>query len=92
MLTEPDGLGREPGFPCDYPIKIIGRRTERMYAEVLAVAERYQAGFTPDRIRLRSSSKGNFVSMTLLLHIATEDSLRAAHQELQDLPSVTLLL
>ena len=79
-------------FPCDYPIKVIGRQTETLYAEVVAVAEKYQIDFTWDRIRLRSSRKGNFVSMTVLLRVESADSLHAVHRDLAALSSVTLLL
>lgn len=79
-------------FPCDYSIKIIGRQTGQLHAEVTEVALRYQPNFTPDRISMRLSQKGNFISLALLLRTESLAELEAVHRDLLALPSVKLLL
>lgn len=69
-------------FPCDYPIKVLGRQTPQFHDTVLAVIERHAPGFDPASIKLKDSAKGTFVSLSLIITATGKAQLDAMHKDL----------
>ncbi|GAB5415064.1 MAG: DUF493 domain-containing protein [Congregibacter sp.] len=69
-------------FPCDYPIKALGRQCDEFEPTVLAVFERHAPGFDRDRITRRPSRKGNFTALTVTIVATGPDQLDALHRDL----------
>ena len=69
-------------FPCDYPIKVLGRSGTEFETAVLAVFERHAPGFNRDSIRIRPSGKGTFSAMTITIVATGKPQLEALHQDL----------
>ncbi len=68
-------------FPCDYPLKLIGRHTPEFREAVRAIVTRQppQASATDAE---RISRDGNFLSMTCHVHVASRAELDALYREL----------
>lgn len=79
-------------FPCDYPVKVLGRRVEAFEATVIAVFERHAPGFDRDAIALRDSSRGTFVSMTVVITATGPAQLDALHRDLRATGLVQMVL
>ena len=69
-------------FPCDYPIKVLGRSHEDFETAVFAVFERHAPGFDQGTVKTRPSSKGTFTSLTITITATGRDQLDALHQDL----------
>ncbi|MFN2288423.1 MAG: YbeD family protein [Chromatocurvus sp.] len=79
-------------FPCEYPIKVIGRRTESFQSVVIAVFERYAPGFDHAAIAVRDSRKGTFATITVTITATGEEQLRALHRDLMATGLVQMVL
>lgn len=69
-------------FPCDYPIKVLGRNVEQLRPVVIAVFELHAPGFNHDEILVKKSSKGTFHSINITITATGPDQLRALHEDL----------
>ena len=69
-------------FPCDYPIKVLGRISDAFEAIILEVFERHAPGFDQQSITLKASSKGTFTSMTVTITATGKTQLEDLHQDL----------
>jgi putative lipoic acid-binding regulatory protein len=69
-------------FPCDFPIKVMGRESESFRSLTLAIVERHAGPIPPAQITERPSAKGNFVSMTYTIRAESRAQLDAIYQDL----------
>lgn len=69
-------------FPCDYPIKVLGRSSEEFRGIILEVFERHAPGFDQQTIQVKDSAKGTFTSLTIIITATGKEQLEALHQEL----------
>ena len=79
-MPEPEAPKIE--FPCEYPIKVLGRSGDGFQALVCEVFERHAPGFDQDSISARSSGKGTFTALTIIITATGPEQLEALHQEL----------
>jgi hypothetical protein len=79
-------------FPCDFPIKIMGRTTAGFAQEVLAVVQRHAPDFDAARMEMRGSSHGNYISLTCTIRARSRDQLDALYRELTGHPLVKVVL
>ena len=57
-------------FPCDFPIKVVGRATEDFEAFVLEIVQRHAGGETQVAVRSRLSRDENYVAVTCAFRAA----------------------
>ncbi|MEM6300454.1 MAG: DUF493 domain-containing protein [Pseudomonadota bacterium] len=69
-------------FPCDYPVKVLGRRAENFEARVLAVFDRHAPGYDREGMTIRDSRKGTFASITIVITATGPEQLKALHEDL----------
>ena len=69
-------------FPCDYPIKVLGRSHDDFEATIFEVFERHAPGFDQQTIKARPSGKGTFTSLTIIITATGPKQLDALHQDL----------
>ena len=69
-------------FPCDYPIKVLGRHSDEFQAVIIAVFEQHAPGFDQETIRIKASSKGTFTSVTITITATGQQQLEALHRDL----------
>lgn len=79
-------------FPCEYPIKVLGRNVEELRQTVIAVFEEHAPGFDRETISLRDSRKGTFVSITITITATGPQQLEALHRDLLDTGLVQMVL
>ena len=80
-MSGPDPLFN---FPCDFPIKVMGRDSESFRTLTLAIVERHAGALTPDRISERMSSKRRFLSLTYTIQAESRAQLDRIYQDLTD--------
>ncbi len=69
-------------FPCDYPVKVMGRHTAEFRQRVLAVLAAEAAGAAAPRVEERLSRDGTFVSLTCTVRVASRAELDGLYRRL----------
>ena len=69
-------------FPCEYPVKVLGRSGEDFEVTIFEVFESHAPGFSRETITTNVSSKGTFSSMTITITATGVDQLDALHKGL----------
>jgi putative lipoic acid-binding regulatory protein len=71
-------------FPCDFPIKVMGRESESFRTLTLAIVERHAGSLAPERISERTSSGGRFLALTYTIRAESRAQLDRIYQDLTD--------
>lgn len=79
-------------FPCDFPIKVMGRKDAGFRAVVVALVEAHTGPIADEHIRLRESRDGNFVSLTLVVRTDSQAQLDAIYTDLSGHDQVLMVL
>jgi len=84
--------GTQLGFPCDFPIKVMGRRQPRFAQSVIEVVRKHAPDFDPATVELRPSRQDNYLSVTCVVRATSREQLDALYKELCDHPNVVMVL
>ena len=79
-------------FPCEYPIKVLGRSTEQFQGVILEVFESHAPGFDRESIVVKASGKGTFTSLTITITATGKEQLQALHQDLMATGQVQMVI
>ena len=79
-------------FPCDYPIKVLGRSSAEFRGIIIEVFERHAPGFDEEKITVKDSAKGTFTSLTITITATDKDQLDALHQDLMATGHVQMVI
>lgn len=79
-------------FPCDFPIKVMGRKAPGFAQAVTAIVLRHAPDFDPATVEMRPSRQGRYLSVTCVVRATSRGQLDALYQELCDHPSVVMVL
>ena len=79
-------------FPCDFPIKVMGRKEPRFTQTIMEIVLRHAPDFHPETIEMRPSRQGKYLSVTCVVRARSREQLDALYQELCDHPSVVMVL
>lgn len=71
-------------FPCEFPIKVMGRDTEDFQKVVLGIFGRHLDDVETASISTRPSGSGNFVSITVTFEAQSKVQVDAIYQDLTD--------
>ncbi len=88
-MTEPPSLLE---FPCDFPIKIMGRRVDGYAQAVLEIVQRHAPDFDGATVEMRASKQGGYLSLTCTLRATSRAQLDALYRELSAHPLVKVVL
>lgn len=87
-----DRLGQLLEFPVDFPIKVMGRRQDGFAQTIAELVTQRLPGFDPSTIELRSSSRGGWLSLTLMVRAESRDQLQSLYEALSAHPMVRVVL
>ena len=79
-------------FPCDFPIKVMGRKQPGFAQAVTGIVVKHAPDFDPATVQLRPSRKNSYLSITCVVRATSREQLDALYQELCDHPSVVMVL
>lgn len=89
-MTEPEPPRIE--FPCDYPVKVLGRSSAEFRGIILAVFEQHAPGFDAGSVSIRDSRKGTFTALTVTITATGPEQLQALHADLMATGHVQMVL
>jgi uncharacterized protein len=84
--------GSALAFPCDFPIKVMGRKAPGFTQAIMEVVLRHAPDFSAETIEMRSSRQGTYLSVTCIVRATSREQLDALYQELCDHPGVVKVL
>lgn len=79
-------------FPCDFPLKIMGKAHDEFAQAVLAIVTRHAPGFDGGTMEMRASSGGNYLSLTCTVVATSKPQLDALYTDLTSHPLVKVVL
>jgi len=95
MSTLPPDAAETPGaipFPCDFPIKIMGRNVDGFADAVAAVVLRHAPDYDVATMELRPSRERNYLGCTCTIRATSRAQLDALYRELTSHPMVSVVL
>ncbi len=79
-------------FPCEFPVKVMGRDADDFESEVLAIFRKHLGDLDAARVTTRPSSSGNFLSVTVVFRAESQEQLDALYNDLTDNDKVLFCL
>ena len=79
-------------FPCEFPIKVMGRREDGFAQTVADVVRRHAPGFPAEAVEMRASSNARYLSVTVTIEATSRAQLDALYTELSKHPMVMMVL
>jgi putative lipoic acid-binding regulatory protein len=79
-------------YPCEFPIKVMGRREGGFAQEVMQIVLKHAPDFEPATIEMRPSRQGKYLGLTLTIQARSREQLDALYRELCDHPAVVMVL
>lgn len=79
-------------YPCEYPIKIVGRARPGFAQSIVEVVSRHSPEFDPATVEMRTSKANKYLSLTCTICAQSKEQLDALYQELCDHPMVVMVL
>ena len=69
-------------FPCEFPIKIMGRSSETFETEVVEIVRKHTPELSENAVTSRPSEKGNYVAITVTVIATSKQQLDNIYLEL----------
>ena len=79
-------------FPCEFPIKIMGRTQDGFAQSIADVVRRHAPDFDPAALEMRASKEGNWLSVTATVNATSREQLDSLYRELVAHPMVKMVL
>lgn len=79
-------------FPCHFPLKVMGARTDGFLEAIAHVAHQFDPAFDADTIEVRASRGGNYVGLTLTVRVTSREQLDELYRTLTTHPMVRMVL
>jgi len=79
-------------FPCEFPIKVMGRKQPRFVQAVTGIVRKHAPDFDAATVEMRPSRQGKYLSVTCIVRATSREQLDALYQELCDHPDVVMVL
>jgi len=79
-------------FPCDFPIKVMGKSQAEFAETIVSVIQQFDAEFDLSRIEVRPSSGGNYTGLTCTVKATSRAHLDDIYRALTAHPMVKIVM
>ena len=79
-------------YPCDFPIKVLGRTQAGFAQAVLEIVRVHAPDFDGASMEMRTSKKGKYLSVTCVVRATSREQLDHLYRALCDHPMVVMVL
>jgi putative lipoic acid-binding regulatory protein len=79
-------------FPCEFPIKVMGRSSETFETEVVGIVRKHTPDLSEDAVTSRASGKGNYIAVTVIVTATSKEQLDNIYLELNAHEDVMMTL
>ncbi len=73
----------EMAFPCDFPIKVVGKTCETFEVQVCEIAGRHDPEFSAVNLKRNQSRTGKYSSVTLAIRATSKEQIDTIYRELK---------
>ena len=79
-------------FPCDFKIKIMGLNTKTFSNDIYQIVCKHFPDTKTSAMSTQQSREGNFLSITVTIHVLDQQTLDALYIELTKHPDIKMVL
>jgi uncharacterized protein len=79
-------------FPCDFPLKVMGKTESQFLETVVLLIQTILPTFSPENIESRVSSSGKYTSLTCTVHVKSQVQLDDIYRLISAHPLVKFAL
>jgi putative lipoic acid-binding regulatory protein len=79
-------------YPCDFPVKVLGRTQAGFAQAVLDIVRSHAPDFDGSSMEMKTSKKGRYLSVTCVIRATSREQLDQLYRELCDHPMVVMVL
>jgi putative lipoic acid-binding regulatory protein len=79
-------------FPCEFPLKVMGRRSDDFRSIVLGIVQKHAGAIAADKIEERPSKDGTYLSLTCTFQAQSREQLDGLYRELTACERVLVVL
>ncbi|MDB5922118.1 MAG: hypothetical protein JWN13_1054 [Betaproteobacteria bacterium] len=79
-------------YPCDFPIKVLGRTQAGFAQTILDVVRSHAPDFDGSTIDMKTSRRGKYLSLTCVIRATSRQQLDDLYRALCDHPMVVMVL
>ena len=79
-------------FPCEFPLKIMGRTQPGFAQTIIGIVQRHAPDFDPATVTMRPSRENTYLSITATITAQSKEQIDDLYRELCDHPMVSLVL
>jgi putative lipoic acid-binding regulatory protein len=79
-------------YPCDFPIKILGKTQAGFAQAVLEVVRAHAPDFDGSTMEMKTSKQGRYLSVTCVIRASSRRQLDDLYRALCDHPMVVMVL
>lgn len=79
-------------FPCEFPLKIMGKADDSLAQIVLDIVTVHAPDFDGATMEMRASSGGNYLSLTCTVIATSKPQLDALYTDLSSHPMIKVVL
>jgi putative lipoic acid-binding regulatory protein len=79
-------------YPCDFPIKVLGRTQDGFAQTVLEIVRAHAPDFDGAAMEMRASKQGKYLSVTCVVRATSREQLDELYRALCDHPMVVMVL
>lgn len=79
-------------YPSDFPIKVMGAHVDGFVEAIISVARAFDPNFDPATMEQRPSKGGNYLGLTVTVHVTSREQLDELYRTLSTHPMVKVVL
>lgn len=79
-------------FPCEFPIKIMGKASLEFQALALSIVRKHAPDLSEGAVQTRYSKDNKYISLTVTINAASQEQLDAIYRELSTNQQVLVAL
>ena len=79
-------------FPCDFPVKIIGKSTPNFFGEIATIIRQHYHDTQDNAISIQFSQQANYLSISVTIHALDQETLNALYLDLTHHPDIQMVL
>lgn len=79
-------------YPCRFPIKVMGANTTEFVSAMVLIARAFEPGFDEASLEHRPSRAGNYLGLTVSIHVTSREQLDEVYRTLTTHPLVKYVL
>ncbi|UJP05567.1 MAG: DUF493 domain-containing protein [Nitrosomonas sp.] len=79
-------------YPCDFPIKIMGKAREDFTRTTLAIVQCHAPDFDAAAMSVRASKNGTYLSVTCTIRATSRAQLDTLYRALSEHPMIAVVL